>query len=690
MIVSRQAYQPPVSALPGVKTLVSPKSEKDLPTGIDREKERALPPGAATPNSPSEEGGGGSRELPKYEFNRPDNDLPERPRTLSTPGEEYDHPTKFDYNMPTRRDMTADVDRVVEAYQRRWRPGKRQRKKRGPARQKQRMYYRKNRNKIKQRAKIRYQRTKRNPQFQRVQQHRRKHPGQHQRRYASLPSPILVASLYLKGADWNPPKRIPPPKRQRRQRGQDKIDDKKNYLQNRAEKIREMSKRHKKLMKAPKYRQYKEWYNEQYREKGGQGFRRRGYVLTTPQIEFVIGREMVPGVVHNVSPMTGMVTFVVREPGWEHLHSMAAVAFMESAVFLSENDIDAFFDLVDVEIGLEAYQDIDEGVVRECAAMFDIDPDVEEFADRCEALTGQAELGSMTSEQLGLVNDVLVTGYMEGGHTRDMDLSSDEDSLYNEHLIYGEVESDPGKKAGIILLYDQENPKQEIEYPGSNLGYRPSSPSHYQHSPDEKEGLPHGNALPDQGHDHADSSTSRVQPHGQFIHGSRTAATIDEIAMKTGPDVHGRAKQVVIRLRRADPKRAIWTFQAQGSKGRTYTIRIKGLKKGNVRNLNKAQVQISCTCDFFRWQGPEHWAKSNSYLYGRPRGTATSPNIKDPSGRHWACKHALAALLHARRFKFGSEDIGGILRTAEIVPDFDWADEWGGSVVSVTDRFLSR
>ena len=86
---------------PGVKTFVSPKSQKNLPTNIDREPDAATSPATAMPS--------GGRDIPKVEFNTPDADRNIAPRTLGVPGGDYGHPTKFDYNMPTRRSMTASV-----------------------------------------------------------------------------------------------------------------------------------------------------------------------------------------------------------------------------------------------------------------------------------------------------------------------------------------------------------------------------------------------------------------------------------------------------------------------------------------------------------------------------------------------------------------------------------------------------
>jgi ribosomal protein S18 acetylase RimI-like enzyme len=86
---------------PGYKTFVSPKSEMNLPSDIDIEHQQVLPlPGSATP-------GGAGRDIPKFEYNTPGIEPRINPRTLGVPGEEYGHPVKFDYGMPTRRGLEA-------------------------------------------------------------------------------------------------------------------------------------------------------------------------------------------------------------------------------------------------------------------------------------------------------------------------------------------------------------------------------------------------------------------------------------------------------------------------------------------------------------------------------------------------------------------------------------------------------
>lgn len=364
---------PPV---PGVKTLVTDKSEKGLPTDIDREKQVNLPPGSATP-------GGAGRVIPRFEYNTPDADTKITPRTMGLPGEQYGVPTKYDYNGLTMRTMTGAPDCAddgldeettcgcsaeddegmdKEAYKQRWRPGKRQRRSRGAERAKRRRQYRRNRPKRRQQSRRWRQRNKNKSSFRRSQKRRR--------------------------------------------------------TQNRRRRVASVT-------------------------RVSQAFQNRmASVLTVPDIAFMIGPEEFLGYVHSISPMTGMVTIELDEPGAPPLDSLPVELFMRMAVFLTDEDIDAFYDLVDVEIGPEAYEDLDEDLVRDCARRYDKDPDSDEFKADCFAATGENSLDAMSADQLDVITQAIVGDFVEGGHARSLEDADNEDidDVFSPALFYGEVD----------------------------------------------------------------------------------------------------------------------------------------------------------------------------------------------------------------------------------------------------------
>jgi hypothetical protein len=102
------------------------------------------------------------------------------------------------------------------------------------------------------------------------------------------------------------------------------------------------------------------------------------------------------------------------------------------------------------------------------------------------------------------------------------------------------------------------------------------------------------------------------------------------------------------------PKNSMWVFRVKASptpwniKKSEYKVRVKVKKPGRIRDLEKADVHLACECAFWKWQGPEHWAKQGDYLYGKPRGTASVPVIRDPPGTHRLCKHVQAVVSHMR------------------------------------------
>lgn len=143
---------------------------------------------------------------------------------------------------------------------------------------------------------------------------------------------------------------------------------------------------------------------------------------------------------------------------------------------------------------------------------------------------------------------------------------------------------------------------------------------------------------------------SRVLPSGAG-HIEKEAALIQDIRQGCAPDLEAKARGLRVSMRRVDAANAMWLFDVQGSTS-PYRVRLQAVRKGNVKSVAKVHVKVSCSCPFWQFQGPEHWAKQGDYLYGSPRGMATRPDAKDPSGQHRACKHVLAVLHHVTARKW--------------------------------------
>lgn len=657
------------SAVPGIQTLVSDKSKLDLPTDIDREKESVLPPGSAHPGS------GGRDIRQRFEFNVPDNDIDKRPRTKGKDGEEYGTPYKDDTAGVTRRTMTAFmggvVARVVEAYERR---RGRTRRQRGMARTKSRQYYIRNRAKIKMRNRAWRKKNRNNPQHKANVRHYRLHPSQHRR--------LAFETKTVQ------------PTRQHNQNPTLKRKDNRYYKSKRKMKLKKSLRRYytfcvhnskcqtqrenqrehpKRFKRRPQLSQEKklEVRREREQERRDKGKEASESLMVGQNIGFSLAPDMDAAYVNNINPETGEVTFTYEsedttEPPEQDV--LPLPVFLEAAVFYDDEGEDAFFNLIDTTLGEEAYEELDEATVQSCAVLFDHDPDSPGFQTRCRHLLEEGELAKADPGALRGVLDLIVK------------------SPQHEDVLHTISRVAHRKLAGDLILYDKENPKQETEQPGADTQYSAVGPGTYQRKPDEKGGVPTGSQMPDTHTDNVPAGSSRVVPNGEgqmwsgdatYLQASlrplpserqKVAATMSELLSATAPDVVKRGKGIKPSLKRADPAKGMWTFTVLGSKGEAYTVKVKAVPPNKtVKKVEKAQVQVSCSCDFFRWQGPEHYAVKGGFLYGKPRGTATRPSEKDPSGGNLCCKHIIACFMLSRNYRFAAS--------------FDWA--WGDAEIVV-------
>jgi hypothetical protein len=275
------------------------------------------------------------------------------------------------------------------AYKRRWKPGQRQRRSRGSTRTKRKNYNRKNKGKRRLYAKKWRKKNKNKGAFKQSQKRRNKS--------------------------------------NRRRRG---------FVELSAQRVADM---YKELEFAVLPQDVEAETDE---EEG-----RVASVLTVPEISFGIGPEMTLGVVDSISPMSGMVTFRLTGPGVPPLDSMEVPTFLRLAAFLTEDDMDAFFNLVDVELGEDAYGDLDEEGLRDCAAMYDMDMDEDEFKMRCVDLVGSSNFEGMAPGDFDTINEMVV-GLMGSEFPRSQESATEgDDSIseaYDPHLYYGEVDSAEG------------------------------------------------------------------------------------------------------------------------------------------------------------------------------------------------------------------------------------------------------
>ncbi len=128
----------------------------------------------------------------------------------------------------------------------------------------------------------------------------------------------------------------------------------------------------------------------------------------------------------------------------------------------------------------------------------------------------------------------------------------------------------------------------------------------------------------------------------------RVATTISEVEKSLSEKVRQKAKKCSVALKRADVRNLRWIFSVDCGNG-PKVVRMKASRKNpRLVKLTRMDVKFSCSCPAWQWLGPEHNAQQGGYLDGKPRGTASPPNIKDPPRQNKVCKHVAAVLSMVR------------------------------------------
>jgi hypothetical protein len=121
----------------------------------------------------------------------------------------------------------------------------------------------------------------------------------------------------------------------------------------------------------------------------------------------------------------------------------------------------------------------------------------------------------------------------------------------------------------------------------------------------------------------------------------RLALKSDQLERKTPRKIKDNAKTCTVNLVSYDERGRVFTFEVNCG---------NGAKTVRAAITDADHVALSCTCPFWRYNGPEFHADTNSYLLGAPRGTVAPPDIRDPDRQYFLCKHAYAVLRRLDEF----------------------------------------
>jgi hypothetical protein len=136
---------------------------------------------------------------------------------------------------------------------------------------------------------------------------------------------------------------------------------------------------------------------------------------------------------------------------------------------------------------------------------------------------------------------------------------------------------------------------------------------------------------------------------------ARVAATAEQILEGLNPKFVARSRQVAVALKRADRKNLRWIFSVKGND--VYAVKIRAIRpRKNTTKFSKLDLELSCSCPAWQWQGPEFHSTGGhllpgpvpEYQLGALMGTASTPNIRDPERQNFICKHVAAVLAATR------------------------------------------
>lgn len=129
--------------------------------------------------------------------------------------------------------------------------------------------------------------------------------------------------------------------------------------------------------------------------------------------------------------------------------------------------------------------------------------------------------------------------------------------------------------------------------------------------------------------------SAKVIPSGHgFV--NKEAAVASTLLKETSREIRDRSKNLHVSTKKNTGKLRVF---AVGD----HTVEV-GFEVDLTEGLEGVDIKLACSCPFWRFQGPEYWAKQGNYLQGRPKGWATRPTQRDPHGQHRLCKHVVAVL----------------------------------------------
>jgi hypothetical protein len=87
-----------------------------------------------------------------------------------------------------------------------------------------------------------------------------------------------------------------------------------------------------------------------------------------------------------------------------------------------------------------------------------------------------------------------------------------------------------------------------------------------------------------------------------------------------------------------------WVFNTTSGKGGTYKTIFQFIPSGNMVDLRKLHVRVTCSCNSWLYWGAQYNAFKDNYLEGPIHPKLSPPDVRDPNGKFLVCKHVLKVI----------------------------------------------
>ena len=170
----------------------------------------------------------------------------------------------------------------------------------------------------------------------------------------------------------------------------------------------------------------------------------------------------------------------------------------------------------------------------------------------------------------------------------------------------------------------------------------------------------------------------------------KTALTIADLMRTTSKFSRYRAPNTRAFIIKSEPRILRYTYRVTGYESWSdpdgYAVIIQFEKDPKVRVITATDVNVTCSCPFWKYWGADYNAQRKDYLYGDPESSGSFPSKRDPGLKNLICKHvyAVGALVERALIKMNRNTYKEVDNILSLVKDVreDVGDDQASEAIS--------